>query len=32
MFYLTLKVKKVQTSAMKDSFQIADCSYLLLQS
>lgn len=25
-------VKKLQTSAMKDSFQIAECSYLLLQS
>ena len=25
-------VKKLQTGAMKDSFQIADCSYLLLQS
>ena len=25
-------VKKLQTGAMKDSFQIAVCSYLLLQS
>ncbi len=25
-------VKKLQTSAMKDNFQIAECSYLLLQS
>jgi len=32
MFLFNSMVKTMQTGAMKDNFQIAECSYLLLQS